>query len=155
VEVSMDKKYSKESLDKIKVELEDLTDRINKLREGKDLLRAIKWWGKGNLEEDKIDKFLDYFTSFEMLASIRGYKSKYGEDWARKFSDNYSITHKPDGEMTVNSIRNKIMHDPGPEKEKAEKLANQYADSFGEEVLKAIRKIIEEDPSVKLTSTGL
>ena len=35
---------------------------------------------KGNLEEDKIDKFLDYFISFEMLASIEEYKSKYGKD---------------------------------------------------------------------------
>jgi len=150
-EVFIDKKYSKESLDEIKGELKGLIDKINKLREGKVLLRAIKWWRKGNLEEDKIDKFLDYFISFEMLASIKGYKSKYGEEWAGKFSDDYSITHKPDEEMSVNSIRNKIMHEPGPEKEKAEKLANQYADSFGEEVLKAIKKIINENPSIELT----
>jgi len=139
--VFVEKRYSKEILDKIKAELKGLTDKIDKSREGKDLLRAIKWWGKGNLEEDKIDKFLDYFISFEMLASIKGYRSKYREDWARKFSDDYSITHKPDGKMTVNEIRNAIMHEPGHEKEKAEKLANQYADSFGEEVLKAIKKI--------------
>ena len=102
---------------------------------------------KGNLEEDKIDKFLDYFISFEMLASIEEYKSKYGKDQARKFSDNYSITHKPGGEITVNSIKNKIMHGPGPGRKKAEKLANQYADSFGEEILKAIKKIINENRS--------
>jgi hypothetical protein len=139
--------YSKKSLDEIKAELKELTDRINKLGESKALLRAIKWWGKGDLEEDKVDKFLDYFISFEMLASIKGYKSKYKE-WARKFSNDYSITHKPDGKTAVNTIRNNILHKPGPEKEEAEKLANQYADSFGKEILKAIKRIIEESTSI-------
>ncbi len=144
VSIRRDVKYSKESLDKIKEEMKKLTDKINELKEGKDFLRAIKWWRKGNLEEDGVDKFLDYFISFEMLASIKGYKSKYKEDWARKFSDDYSITYKPDGEVTINEIRNIIMHEPGPEKEKAEKLAIQYADIFGKEVLEAIKKIIKQ-----------
>ena len=39
------------------------------------------------------------------------------------------------------------MHGPGPGRKKAEKLANQYADSFGEEILKAIKKIINENRS--------
>ena len=147
-EVSQEIKYSKESLDKIKAELKELTDRINKLGEGKALLRAIKWWRKGDLEEDKVDKFLDYFISFEMLASIKGYKSKYDEKWAEKFSNDYSITYKPDGKTTVNDIRGKILHARGPEKEEAEKLANQYADSFGKEILKAIKRIIEESTSI-------
>jgi len=148
-EVSQEIKYSKESLDKIKAKLKELTDRINNLGEGKALLRAIKWWGKGDLEEDKVDKFLDYFISFEMLASIKGYvnKYKYGK-WAEKFSNDYSITHKPDGKTTVNAIRGKILHAHGPEKEEAEKLANQYADSFGKEILKAIKRIIEESTSI-------
>jgi|GEM_PF-3428894 hypothetical protein len=46
-EVSQQIKYSKESLDKIKAELKELTDRINKLGEGKALLRAIKCWRRG------------------------------------------------------------------------------------------------------------
>jgi len=142
--------YSKKSLDEIKAELKELTDRINNLGEGKALLRAIKWWRKGDLEEDKVDKFLDYFISFEMLASIKGYvnKYKYGEKWAEKFSNDYSITYKPDGKTTVNDIRGKILHARGPEKEEAEKLANQYADSFGKEILKAIKRIIEESTSI-------
>ena len=107
-------------------------------------MRAIKWWREGNLEEDNVDKFLDYFISFEILASIKGYKSEYKEDWARKFSEDYSITHKPGGKMTINEIRNYIMHELGPEKEEAEKLANKYADTFGREILYAIKRIINE-----------
>jgi hypothetical protein len=39
------------------------------------------------------------------------------------------------------------LHEPGPiQKDEAERLANQYADRFGEELLKAIKKIIEEGP---------
>ncbi|MGC8934186.1 MAG: hypothetical protein ACP5LN_03430 [Thermoproteota archaeon] len=142
-ELSIGIKYNKENLHKIEAELKELTDKISKLKRSKDVLRAIKWWRKGNLEEDKVDSFLDYFISFEMLASIKGYKRKYGDNWAKEFSNNYSITYKPDGETTISDIRNKIMHEPGPKKEKAEKLANQYANSFGEEVLKTIKNIVE------------
>jgi hypothetical protein len=42
-----------------------------KKRKG-DLLRTIRWWGKGYLEEDNVDRFLDYYIAFEVLASIRG-----------------------------------------------------------------------------------
>jgi hypothetical protein len=138
--------YSKESLNEVKAELEELTGKIDSFekRRRENLLRAIKWWRKGNLEEDNVDKFLDYFISFEMLASIKGYKSKYGDEWAMKFSEDYSITYKPGGKMTVNEIRNNIMHKLGPEKEEAEKLANEYADTFGREILNAIKKIINE-----------
>jgi 3-deoxy-D-manno-octulosonate 8-phosphate phosphatase KdsC-like HAD superfamily phosphatase len=138
--------YSKESLNEVKAELEELTGKIDSFekRRRENLLRAIKWWRKGNLEEDNVDKFLDYFISFEMLASIKGYKSKYEDKWAMEFSENYSITYKPGGKMTVNEIRNYIMHKPGPEKEDAEKLANEYADAFGREILNAIKKIINE-----------
>jgi Txe/YoeB family toxin of Txe-Axe toxin-antitoxin module len=82
-----------------------------------------------------------------MLASMKGYKSKrskYRDKWAMKFSEDYSITYKPGGKMTVKEIRNNIMHEPGPEKEEAEKLANEYADAFGREILNAIKKIIDE-----------
>jgi len=51
-----------------------IKEKLSKLERGEDLLRAIKWWRKGSLEEDKVDKFLDYYIALEMLASIRGYK---------------------------------------------------------------------------------
>jgi uncharacterized protein YnzC (UPF0291/DUF896 family) len=141
--------YLKESLNEIKAKLEELTGKIDSFEKKRreDLLRAIKWWRRGNLEEDNVDKFLDYFISFEMLASMKGYKSKrskYRDKWAMKFSEDYSITYKPGGKMTVKEIRNNIMHEPGPEKEEAEKLANEYADAFGREILNAIKKIIDE-----------
>jgi len=36
------------------------------------------------------------------------------------------------------------MHEPGPEKDEVEELAKHYADSFGEEILETIKKIINE-----------
>jgi len=141
-------KFFKEELSKIKAELEGLKEKINEWeRKGKGVLKAIKWWRKGYLEEDGVDKFLDYFISFEMLASTKGYKKKYS-NWAKMFSKDYSITYELNGKRTISWIRNAIMHEPGPEKDEAEKLANQYADRFGKELLKAIKKIIiEEEPS--------
>jgi len=66
------KKLSKESLESIKTKLKELVGKISRLERSMDLLRAIKWWAKGSLEEDNVDKFLDYFISFEMLASLKG-----------------------------------------------------------------------------------
>lgn len=147
-EVHVTKTFSRESLEDVKTKLKELTDKIGKLNRSMDYLRAIKWWAKGDLEEDKVDKFLDYFISFEMLASLKGYsREKYGDEWARKFSEKYSITYRPGERKPITDIRNKIMHAPGPEKDEAEELAKQYADSFGRELLEAIKKILDEAPS--------
>jgi hypothetical protein len=142
-EVHVTKTFSRESLEDVKTKLKELTDKIGKLDRSMDYLRAIKWWAKGDLEEDKVDKFLDYFISFEMLASLKGYK-EYGDEWARKFSEDYSITYRLGERKPITDIRNKIMHAPGPEKDEAEELAKQYADSFGKELLEAIKKILDE-----------
>jgi len=131
------KRFSKESLSKIESKLKELLNRLSKLERGEDILRAIKWWSKGYLEEDKVDKFLDYYIALEMLASIKGYKVK-------EFSERYSITYKPDGRVSIKKIRNWLVHATGPEKDKAEKLAELYADRFGAELLKAIRKVVDE-----------
>jgi hypothetical protein len=42
--------------------------------------------------------------------------------------------------MSVNKIRNLIMHEPGEDRERAEEVARKNADEFGQEVLKAIRR---------------
>jgi hypothetical protein len=147
-EVYMMKTFSRESLEDVKNKLKELTGKIGKLNRSMDYLKAIKWWAKGDLEEDKVDKFLDYFISFEMLASLKGYsRKKYGKEWARKFSEKYSITYRLGERKPITDIRNKIMHAPGPEKDEAEELAKQYADSFGRELLEAIKKILDEAPS--------
>ena len=147
-EVHVTKTFSKESSEDVKTKLKELTDKIDKLDRSMDYLRAIKWWAKGDLEEDKVDKFLDYFISFEILASLKCYsRKKYGNEWARKFSENYSITYRLGEKKPITDIRNKIMHVPGPEKDEAEELAKQYADSFGRELLGAIKKILDEAPS--------
>jgi hypothetical protein len=139
-------KLSKVSLHEIGIKLEELLKELDGWGEkSKDLLRAVRWWGKGSLEKDKVDAFLDYYISFEILAYIKNYKQC--EDWVKRFSERYSITYKPDRRTAINDIRAGMLHEPGPiQKDEAERLANQYADRFGEELLKAIKKIIEEGP---------
>ena len=141
--LTIERRFSKEDLSKTKSELKELLNKLSKLERGEDLLGVIRWWRKGYLEEDKVDKFLDYYIALEMLASIKGYKDKY-QDWVRKFSEDYSITYKPDGRVGIDKIRNRLMHAPGPEKDEAEKLVELYADRFGAELLKAIRKVVDE-----------
>jgi len=89
------------------------------------------------MEENGVDAFLDYYVAFEMLASLKGYKR---EEFAKK----YFITYKPDGEMRITDIRNRLVHACGPEKEKAEKLASQHASRFRSELLNAIKMIVNE-----------
>jgi hypothetical protein len=136
--------YSKEEINELEIKLQNLMSRIEGAH-GRDLLRAIKWWRKGYLEEDKVDAFLHYYIALEMLASIKGYKDKY-EDWVKKFTEDYFITYKPDGKTSINEIRGKIMHTIGPEKETAEMLAAQCADKLGRELLNAIKKVLMELP---------
>lgn len=143
VSIMVVRRYSKEKLDEIERQLRELMDRVEKMEKGADLLRAIRWWRKGYLEEDKVDRFIDYYIAFEMLASLKGYKDRY-QDWARRFSEDYSITYRPDGRTSISDIRNWLMHAPGLEKEKAEELASLYADRFGAEVLRAIKRITFE-----------
>ena len=143
--------YRTRSKEEIETELRELASKISRLKRSKDLLRAIKWWRRGYFEDDGVDKFLDYYIVFEMLASIAGYKGKYKkEEWASKFAKDYSITYKIE-DVNLARIRNDILHDPGLEKDKAEKLAMLHADRFGIELLNAIKKMIEQGfrPSTK------
>jgi len=147
--LNMNIKYTKEKLAEVVSELKQLEGKLQGSKQGEVLLRAIKWWRKGFFEEDKVDKFLDCYIAFEILASIPGYtKCKESEEkckaecaWAKRFAEGYSITFRI-GKMSLVDIRGKIMHAPGPEKDEAEKLAAQHADRLGMELLNAIKKII-------------
>lgn len=145
-------RYTKERLERLVAELRELSSRLSKLGGGEDVLRAVRWWRKGYLEEDRVDRFLHYYIAFEILASVRGYKSRY-KNWAKRFSEDYSITYSitygPGSKTTVRNIRNWLVHEPGPEKDRAEELARQYADRFGAEILRAIKRIIDEAASTQ------
>jgi hypothetical protein len=106
-----------------------------------ELLRVIRWWAFGDLDTDPVDRFLKFFIAFEMLASLKGYKGKFSDSWVEDFCNDYSLTCKFEG-MSVNKIRNLIMHEPGEDRDRAEEAARKHADEFGQEVLKAIRKVV-------------
>jgi hypothetical protein len=78
-----------------------------------------------------------------MLASLKGYKRKFGDSWVERFCADYGLKCEFEG-MSVNEIRNLIMHEPGEDREQAEEIARKHADEFGQEVFKAIRKVVSK-----------
>jgi hypothetical protein len=161
VEFKINVNYPREKLAEVVSELRQIELKLKGSSYGEELLRAIKWWRKGFLEEDKVDKFLNCYIAFEMLASILGYtKCKGSEEkckaecaWAKRFAEDYSITFRV-SEMSLTEIRNNIMHVPGPERDKAEKLAAQHADCLCMELLNTIKKIISASERTVYMITG-
>ena len=47
--------------------------------------------------------------------------------------------------MRVNEVRSLIMHEPGEERDRAEEVARKHADEFGQEVLKAVWRVLGEE----------
>jgi hypothetical protein len=121
-------------------------------KRAEELLRVIKWWVSGGLDEDPLDRFLKFFIAFEMLASLKGYKRRNkgkccGDPWVEKFCSDYSLTCEFEG-ISVNRVRNLIMHEPGEDRERAEGVARRHADEFGREVLKAVWRALSEELGV-------
>jgi len=105
--------------------------------------------GFGGLNEDPLDRFLKFFIAFELLASLKGYKGKFGDLWVEKFCVDYGLTCEFEG-MRVNKVRNLIMHKPGEDREQAEEVARKHADKFGCEVLKAIWRVLSEELKISI-----
>jgi hypothetical protein len=57
---------------------------------------------------------------------------------------NIGVTFRPDNEHDIKWIRNKLMHSKREEKDKAEELAEKYAVMLGGEIIRAIKKYVEE-----------
>lgn len=103
------------------------------------VMKALKWWREGFVENDPVDKFLKFFISFEIFA-----KNVVGEEqWINKIRCKLKLPPKTfiyDGKQ-ANKIRGDIVH---AGKEEAINLAEKYADEFGEDVLLALRKYVED-----------
>jgi len=143
--INLDKEILDEAvklMDKLKDALQSSDPNKRRLVDG--LLRVVKWWVSGSLDEDPLDRFLKFFIAFEMLASLMGYKGKFGDSWVEDFCNDYSLTCKFEG-MSVNKISNLIMHEPGEERERAEEVVRKHADEFGREVLKALWRALSEE----------
>ena len=106
----------------------------------KRLMRVLKWWRAGDVDDDPLDKFLKFYIAFELLAAAQRYRGKY-HDWVKRFCNDYGITYRIN-KWRLSDIRNSLVHEPGEEREEAEKLAAQHAERFGLELLEAIRKAI-------------
>jgi hypothetical protein len=108
------------------------------------LLRILKWWRKGSFEDDNVDKFLHYFIALEMFALLLTGKDEISRNEFEEVCKYIGVTFKPDNEHDIKWIRNKLLHGMREEKDKAEELAEKYASMLGGEVIRAIKKIIEE-----------
>jgi len=134
-------------------------------KRAEELLRIVKWWVSGGLDEDPLDRFLKFFIAFEMLASLKGYKGKNkekgkkgknkdheeesGGSWVEAFCKKYGLACEFEG-MRVNEVRNLIMHEPGEDRDRAEEVARKHADEFGQEVLKAVWRVLSEELKISI-----
>jgi len=109
-------------------------------KEKLEFIRVLKWWRAGDVDDDPLDKFLKFYIAFELLAAAQVYKEKY-PDWVKRFCNDYGITYRIN-KWRLSDIRNYLVHNPGEEREEAEKLAAQHAERFGLELLEAIRKAL-------------
>jgi hypothetical protein len=107
----------------------------------KRLMRALRWWRAGDVDDDPLDKFLKFYIAFELLAAALGYRRRCNKEWAKQFCKDYGMTYQIE-KFSLPRIRNSLVHEPGEEREEAERLAAQHAERFGQELLKAIRKAI-------------
>jgi len=123
-----------------------------------ELMRVVRWWVSGLKDEDPVDRFLKFYFACEMLAAIEGYnkrsegcnKRSYGDRWCEEFSNKYLDGYYKLGNMSINKVRNTLVHAVGEDKDKAEELAVRHADEFGSKVLSAIKRVISEKIGVPL-----
>lgn len=107
-----------------------------------ELIRALKYIRRGLFEEDHVDKFLNCYIAFELLAAA---VKRYGEKgWIANFCSSYGIRCEFGG-YKVNEIRAALLHPEAKKlsKEQAEELARAYAGEFCNEVFAALRRIMQ------------
>jgi hypothetical protein len=107
-----------------------------------ELIRALKYIRRGLFEEDHVDKFLNCYIAFELLAAA--VKRYGGEGWITNFCSSYGIRCEFGG-YKVNDIRAALLHPEAKKlsKEQAEELARAYAGEFCNEVFAALRRIMQ------------
>ena len=106
------------------------------------LVRAFKYIRRGLFEEDHVDKFLNCYIAFELLAAA---VERYGgEGWITNFCSSYGIRCEFGG-YKVNDIRAALLHPEAKKlsKEQAEELTRAHAGEFCNEVFAALRRIMQ------------
>jgi len=121
-----------------------ISEAKEKVKAFNELMRVVRWWVSGLKDEDPVDRFLKFYFACEMLAAIKGYKR------CKEFSNEYLDGYYKLDDMSINKVRNNLVHAVGEEKDKAEELAVRHADEFGSKVLSAIKRVISEKMGVPL-----
>jgi len=102
------------------------------------IVRSMKWWRRGFVEDDPVDKFLNFYVAFEIIGKKI---SPSKERWIIESCQKLGLppeTFKYEGK-SISEIRGEILH---AGKKEAINLAEKYANKFGEEVLSALRILV-------------
>jgi len=143
-EVHAFKIITKDTVESYIKELESYKDKIEKLskEDRENFLRAIRYWNRGKVDDDKIDRFIDFYIAFEILGKNL---AKNENQWVKEICEDYSLRREYDG-AKINEIRDALVHAKHKKlsKETAEALAIKYADEFGKDVFKLIIDFLNE-----------
>lgn len=101
------------------------------------ILRAVKWWGRGTVETDQLDKFIDFYVALEILGGVFFPNESFTQR-VKKICEKYELRCRFNSNH-ITGIRGALFHSG-----KKEELAKLIADEFGKEVLKAIKAAIDE-----------
>ncbi|WP_148208709.1 hypothetical protein [Archaeoglobus profundus] len=135
---------TKDNIESYIEELNSYRDKIEKLSEEdkENLLRAIRYWNRGKVDDDKIDRFIDFYIAFEIIGKNL---AKNEKQWVKEICEKYGLRREYEG-AKINDIRDALVHAKHKKlsKEMAEELAIRYADKFGEDVFKLIIDFLNE-----------
>jgi len=120
------------------------------------LLRALKFWNKGAVDYDPVDRFIYFYIALEIFVKrVLGYDdlNSYVIDEIREkygICFNYEVEGK---EWCVCDIRNNLFHGGASSTEKVERLeravdaASKLSDRFGKDVLDLVKEFLNNNPN--------
>jgi len=142
-----------------KRELMRYLDRIKRLDDVKRewLLRALKFWNKGAVDHDPVDRFIYFYIALEILVKrILGYNdlnSHVIDEIGKKYGTHF-VYEVDEKKRSVNEIRNHLLHGGATSAEKVRVLdkaveeASKISDRFRGDVLNLIKKLLSNDTNV-------
>ena len=145
---------NEESPTAFKGKLEKYKNRLKKLGdiEREWLLRALRFWNRGAIDYDKIDKFINFYIALEIFAKRILNKSDLNNETLNEIYEEYGINFEynvNDGDRSVYDIRRHLFHGGATSSKKIKELDEAIkasiliADRFGQDLFKLVKTYIE------------